>query len=204
MLYFATPSTKRIRDAMTAGVLGCMTSPAQGNLIDPSWTWAVDTGAYKNRWQPDRWLAYLDRYAAVGKCVFATVPDRLADPIETRRLWDQWATVVTDRGYRPAYVAQDDQHPERVPWDQLTVLFIGGTTEYKRGPDAMRLAATAQARGKWVHWGRINSRRRFAMAAANGDSADGTFLTFGPDKNLPQLVGWLNTITFDETEHLRR
>jgi hypothetical protein len=40
--------------------------------------------------------------------------------------------------------------------------------------------------------GRVNSRRRLRIAAQMGcHSADGTFLAFGPDRNLPHLLGWL-------------
>ena len=52
--------------------------------------------------------------------------------------------------------------------------------------------AEAKAHGKWVHMGRVNSLKRLQYAAAIGcDSADGTYLTFGPAKNLPRLLGWL-------------
>jgi hypothetical protein len=40
--------------------------------------------------------------------------------------------------------------------------------------------------------GRVNSLRRHRYAAAIGcDSADGTYLTRGPDENLPKLLGWV-------------
>ena len=72
------------------------------------------------------------------------------------------------------------------------MLFLGGTTEWKLGPDAWRLTEHAKSEGRWVHMGRVNSERRFTTARAMGcDSADGTFLTFGPDVNLPRLLAWL-------------
>jgi hypothetical protein len=40
--------------------------------------------------------------------------------------------------------------------------------------------------------GRVNSRRRLAYAATIGcDSVDGTHLAYGPDRRLPELIGWL-------------
>jgi hypothetical protein len=52
----------------------------------------------------------------------------------------------------------------------------------------------AKAHGKHVHMGRVNSERRFKYAASIGcDSCDGTFLTYGPDVNLPRLMAWLRT-----------
>jgi hypothetical protein len=69
---------------------------------------------------------------------------------------------------------------------------IGGTTSWKLGPAAAALAAQARRRGLWVHMGRVNSLRRLRYAAAIGcQSVDGTFLAFGPDRNLPELLGWL-------------
>ena len=39
--------------------------------------------------------------------------------------------------------------------------------------------------------GRVNSERRWRYADAIGvDSCDRTFLTFGPDTNLPKLLAW--------------
>jgi hypothetical protein len=53
----------------------------------------------------------------------------------------------------------------------------------------------ARGRGKWVHMGRVNSLRRLRYAAAIGcDSADGTYLAFGPDTNLPAVRGWLRDV----------
>lgn len=45
---------------------------------------------------------------------------------------------------------------------------------------------------RWVHMGRVNSKKRLDTARAMGcDSVDGTYLTFGPDTNLPRLLSWL-------------
>ncbi|MFG1965727.1 hypothetical protein [Nonomuraea sp. NPDC049028] len=54
------------------------------------------------------------------------------------------------------------------------------------------LARAACAAGLWVHVGRVNSfkRMRYAAAAMDADSADGTLLTNGPDKHLPSVLRW--------------
>jgi hypothetical protein len=68
-------------------------------------------------------------------------------------------------------------------------------SEWKLGAAARALTAEAKARGKHVHMGRVNSLRRLRYADAIGcDSADGTFLAFGPDINLPPLLGWLRAV----------
>lgn len=196
-MYLANPSTPKVRDAMSAGIIGCMATPAQGNKLRPDWTWAADNGCFSEAWQAGKWLTFLERSIPFrDRCLFAVVPDALADPIETARRWELWAPVVREFGYPPAYVLQDGELSP--PWDELDCLFIGGTTDYKMGTEAEAWAREAASRGKWVHWGRVNSARRFAATALTGDSADGTYLAFGPDTNLPKLTSWLNTLPFKE------
>lgn len=49
-----------------------------------------------------------------------------------------------------------------------------------------------QGRPVRVHMGRVNTRNRMLAAKAMGcDSADGTYLAYGPDQNLPSLLAWL-------------
>lgn len=64
--------------------------------------------------------------------------------------------------------------------------------EWKLGPEVRLLVDEAKRLGKWVHMGRVNSRKRFEYARAIGcDSVDGTYLTNGADVNLPKLLAWL-------------
>jgi hypothetical protein len=82
-----------------------------------------------------------------------------------------------------------------VPWNEFDALFIGGTTAWKLGPAAARLAQQGRQRGLWVHMGRVNSLRRLRYAASIGrHSVDGTHLTYGPRRKLPELLGWLQTV----------
>lgn len=123
-------------------------------------------------------------------------------------------------GVPVALVAQNGLTVEDLDsvWNEFDVLFLGGcrrclhcgwwpsyddlrgstcpdcgrhTVEWKLEPDAARLAFAARERGLEVHMGRVNSARRWRYAEAIGcSSADGTFLAFGPDKNLPRLNSW--------------
>ena len=82
-----------------------------------------------------------------------------------------------------------------MPWDDFDVLFLGGDTAWKLGPAARQLAAEARQRGKGVHMGRVNSLKRYRYADAIGcTSADGTFLRFGPDIRLPELLSWARNV----------
>lgn len=80
------------------------------------------------------------------------------------------------------------------------MLFLGGDTEWKLSPMATELAREAKMRGKWVHMGRVNSRRRFRLAIEMGcDSADGSHVIFSPKKNVSQLTDWLSNPLLWET-----
>lgn len=191
MLYLANPCGPRVVDAMRDGRLGYIDTPAQGNKRPDDVTWCADNGCFSDRWDRDKWWAFLqDNAHAADSCLFAVAPDVVGDAVATMDRSAPWLPRIRDLGYPVALVAQDGQSLD-VPWDDFDCLFIGGTTAWKLGPHARRLAAEAKARGKWVHMGRVNSERRYAYAMAIGcDSADGTYLTFGPDVNLPKLLAW--------------
>lgn len=139
--------------------------------------WAMDNGAF-NGFKPGPFMTMLEAFHAAHRaspCLFVVVPDVVGNAAETLRRWPFWSTVVRACGYPAAFVAQDGQTLETVPWDEMAALFIGGTTAFKLGPMARTLAGYAKARGLWVHVGRVNSHRRMRyVAQIGGDSFDGT------------------------------
>jgi hypothetical protein len=157
---------------------------------------------------------------------FAAAPDVLGDAAATLRRSAPMLTMISEYTcFRAALVAQNGLEHLPVPWDDFSVLFLGGSkectgcryvhppdrstrprcpsccrplTEWKLGRAAAELTAEARARGKWVHMGRVNSWRRLQAAARMGcQSADGTYLTRGPGKNLPRLLAWLEDVNDD-------
>lgn len=189
MLYLATASGPQVRDAMATGLLGQMVTPDAGNRLIGGVPWALDNGCFSDRWTEPRWLATLDRYRATPGCLFAVVPDVVADAQATNERWARHHGAARNRGYRCAYVLQNGC--QTIPASAGAV-FIGGDTAWKLGPEARRLVAEAKTRGLWVHMGRVNSLKRLRYANSLGcDSVDGTFLAFGPDRNLPPLLRWL-------------
>lgn len=196
-MYVATPSSPEIREAMSAGLFAAMTTPAQGNRVPAGAWWAADNGCFGSGYPGDEaWLAWLaTRSEDRERCLFATAPDVVGDAEATLRRSVPFLPEIRALGYPAAFVAQDGLEDGPVPWDDFDVLFLGGTTDWKLGPAAAELTNQARAHGKWVHMGRVNSRRRLFYADAIGcDSADGTFLAFGPDRNLPQLLAWLREL----------
>lgn len=194
MIYYANPVTS-VRRAMSEGLLGCITTPLQGNRVD--WTWDViaDNGCFSDRWDADKWWGWLKRVPTTVR--FAVCPD-VADPVggsdthdATLELWRFWSPRIRRIGHAPAFVCQPGCDVGDVPED-AAILFLGGDNAYKLGPVAASICQHYRTKGRWLHMGRVNSRKRFTTARHFGcHSVDGTYLTFGPDKNLPRLLAWL-------------
>jgi hypothetical protein len=213
MLYFANPSTRLVRDEMSNGPLGCIVTPGQGNRIPAGAPTCIDNGCGPGKdgrigagYPGDG--AYLDMLARLAddlipdytdpdltRCMFAVAPDVLGDAEATLERASRMFFWIRYLNFPVALVAQNGLEYLAVPWDDFDVLFIGGDTAWKLGPAARHLAGEAKRRGKWVHMGRVNSLKRLRYADAIGcDSADGTYLAFGPDKNLPVALGWIRDV----------
>lgn len=175
-----------------------MLTPMMGNKLPEARMWAADTGMFAapDKFRLDRYLQWLsDRCHAADRCLFATAPDVVGDAAATLAIATPVLPMIRARGYPAALVAQDGLEYLPVPWDDFDCLFVGGTTAWKLSEPAYALVAEAKRRGKWTHMGRVNSLRRLlACQVAGFDSADGTYLAFGPDTNAPKLQRWLDRI----------
>jgi hypothetical protein len=194
--YFANP-TRVARPAMPAGRLGAIVTPKQGNRLPDVQFWIADNGCFGQGYPGDtRWMSWLrelpyDR----ASCEFATAPDVVGDAAATLTRSVPWLEPIRAAGYPAAFVAQDGLTIAATPWDEFDVLFLGGSTSWKLGPDARALAEHARELSKRVHCGRVNSWKRLAYVESIGcTSADGTYLTYGPDMNLPKLLAWLDRL----------
>lgn len=197
MLYLANPCGPSVVEAMHAGQLGFIDTPAQGNKRPAGVTWCADNGCFGKGYPGDaKWVEWLTKNAhAAADCLFATAPDVVGDAAATLERSAPWLPVIRQLGYPAALVAQDGLEDLDVPWDTFEALFIGGSTDWKLGHHARSLVREAKARGKHVHMGRVNSLRRYRYADLIGcDTVDGTFLVFGPDKNLGRLNGWIDNL----------
>lgn len=199
MLYAATPSGPDAVAAIAEGRLVQMVTPKQGNRLPHGVKWAADNGAFTERgregFSVNGYLAWLSKHSDKAQnCLFATAPDVLMDAAATWETSREVLPKIRTLGFPAALVAQDGIENIKVDWDAFDVLFLGGSTDWKLGPAAARIAQEARLRGKWVHMGRVNSRRRLRYASAFCDSADGTYLAFAPDANLPRLLSWLSEL----------
>lgn len=190
---------------MTTGLLSQIVTPAAGNVVTAGTTWCADNGVFGNTYPgDDAYLAWLGaRQNLAGSCQFVVAPDVVRgadgsfapDAAATLARSAPMLPKIRALGFPTALVAQNGLEHLDVPWHAFDVLFIGGDDAWKEGPASAMLAAQAKARGKHVHMGRVNSLRRLRIARAMGcDSVDGTFLAFGPDRNLPTLLSWLREL----------
>lgn len=193
MIYLANPCAPAVLEAMQAHRIGFIDTPAQGNKRPDDVIWCADNGCFSDRWDEAKWWRFLTANAdRAESCLFAVAPDAVGDAAATLERSLSWLPKIRALGYPVAFVAQDGIEATTVPWGDFDALFIGGSTDFKLGPLARSYIAEAKSRGKWVHMGRVNSERRWKYADAIGcDSADGTFLTYGPDVNLPKLLAWV-------------
>jgi hypothetical protein len=203
--YFANPVRVAMHHMLTRRDLGMIITPKQGNRLPPGVTWIADNGCGPGKHGiglgypgDERFLDFLRKLAdRQADCLFANAPDVVGNARATLERSRPMFARIRELGYMVGFVAQDglEDMADEIPWDEFDALFIGGTTEWKLGSAAAQLVAEAKRRNKIVHMGRVNSRKRLAYAESIGcDTADGTYLTFGPEVNLPKLLGWLDEI----------
>lgn len=164
--------------------LPAMVTPRMGQRPPEGQPWAADNSRFSapQDYTDAKYLSWLAKMP-VESCLFATAPDVVGDAAATLELSAPMFAPIRQLGYRVAFVAQDGLESLPVPWDDFDALFIGGTTDWKLGDAAARIAREAKARGKWVHMGRVNSLRRMRYAETIGcDSADGTTLKHDPNR----------------------
>jgi len=195
MIFYGNPSTVAIRQSMTERKLGCITTPKQHNKIQEKWDVIADNGCFSGAWQHDRWLAYLDKLER-SQIRFVVAPDVFVDGQEchnqTLEKWHIHKDEITSLGFQPAFVCQQGATTDSLP--DANFYFIGGSTDFKLGKGLL-IAKDLSDQGKWVHMGRVNSLKRLRLAKSVGcKSADGTYLVFGPNRNLPKLLSWVGEV----------
>lgn len=171
-----------------------MITPQMGNKLPDDRLWAADTGCFATpeKYDDEKYLAWLhSRAYAADRCLFATAPDEWGDGIATLEKARPILPRIRSLGYKAALVLQPGITPEMVPWDDLDAIFVGGPNDWHRSETVHGLVAEAKRRGKWAHQGRVNSHARLKAARVTGyDSADGTFIAFGPDTNTAKVQKW--------------
>lgn len=164
-----------------AAEMGCevgqlLTPLTRYRLRDPDRKWAIDNGFFSPDANIEAWIALLAREQHhQKKCLFVTLPDVVGSARRTLEVYEHWRRDERLRGWKRALVCQDGQEDLQMPWDDISAIFLGGSTNWKCGPHAVHLIKAAKALGKWVHAGRVNGPERWEHFESLGaDSADGT------------------------------
>lgn len=151
----------------------------------PERHFGVDNGCIQ-RFKENAFLALLEREKPRRHlCRFVCCPDVVV-PVEKGKGFEGSAirTLEVFERYRQrlcgwpvALVVQDGQEHLPIPWEEISAVFIGGSTKWKVSPAATAIVKAAKILGKWVHVGRINTPGRFEQFEALGaDSMDGSGL----------------------------
>jgi hypothetical protein len=156
---------------------GYLIHPKAGNkrVLDSGRPFAVENGAFTG-FSSAAFIKVLGLVADKPNCLWVAAPDVVGDAIATAKSFEHWYLTLKGCQLPVAYVAQDGLTvSSSIPWDEMDCLFIGGTNAFKLGESAMQLMKEANRRGKWVHFGRVNSLQRLRLAYLWGaDSVDGS------------------------------
>lgn len=141
----------------------------------PDARFAIDNGAFAG-FDAKAFESLLNReIKRRDLCRFVAVPDVVGSARRTLEVFDYWYESISH--WRLALVAQNGQEDLPIPWKFIDAIFIGGSTEWKLSFAAQTVIKAAQAFGKWVHAGRVNTPARFEYFESLGvDSIDGTGL----------------------------
>lgn len=185
-----------------------LADPARiGFLITPSasrrthqdtlsrYAWAVDCEMYAvwktgREFDVSRYFRFLESIRDYpGRCLFVVVPDYPGDSERTLENYELLAPRLREFGFPLAFAAQDGliELPSELDYD---CLFVGGTNAYRFSGNLYPVVQQAKAEGKWVHFGRANTRRGIEIAARLGaDSFDGTKSAID-QKDLRGVLAW--------------
>lgn len=111
---------------------------------------------------------------------FVVLPDIVAGGMVSYEMSVAWLEYVQARTRRALFSVQDGMDVsavEALPLGDRLGIFVGGSTEWKERTMST-WGALGEARGAWVHVGRVNSARRIKLCAdARATSFDGTSVT---------------------------
>ncbi len=107
--------------------------------------------------------------------LWVNAPDVVGDAKQTQERFEEWEPILHKMGFPVAFTLQDGQTPDRMPWSRLEAVFVGGSTKFKLGYEAYQLCQEAKARGKLIHFGRVNTKCRMEIVLRFGaDTIDGS------------------------------
>lgn len=185
-----TPRGKRAQIAKTSGIIG------------------VDNGAFSaTGFEPNVFLTLLEWLKPQrGRIRFVAAPDVVGDWESTLRLFEYWQPRIRQvYPYPVAIVLQDGVTPDAIPWTYCQAVFVGGTNAFKESAEADACITAAAECGKWVHVGRVSTRRRLNHFRDLGlvDSFDSSAFSRWP-RHLDNVARWLAQLRFNFQQPTRK
>lgn len=181
---------------MDFGILATPHTRGVPNGIRAGMEWAADNGAYTNKFNPNKFFSWLNRFNDYkNTCLFIVCPDVVGDAKATLKLFDEYIDKFV--GWPVAFVAQDGQeHLDFPDTNKWQTLFIGGSTEWKMSRGAINCIKRVQKLGKHIHIGRVNYIRRYQyfanLSGANDFTCDGTRLRYERTKTISEWKSYMN------------
>jgi hypothetical protein len=172
--------------------IGWMTTPRSrdsvSRMVDSGRLWCCDNGCFSSL-DKKAYVRMLREISGQPRLLWVTAPDVVGDAEATLKRFKLWRQTLRYFNVPIAYVLQDGQEGFTVPWDDITAVFVGGSTFWKLSSYAAALCRESKERGKWVHMGRVNTVKRLQVARSfMCDSVDGSsFCTFR-DKYIPLVL----------------
>jgi hypothetical protein len=160
-------------EAEIGATVGQLLTPLTRYRLRTSKLFGIDNGGFSGLDIP-AFLALLKREEHhKDKCLFVAAPDVVGSARRTLEVFERWKGRLA--GWKIAVVCQDGQEDLPMPWDDISAIFIGGSTVWKCSPHVEHLIRAAKALDKWVHVGRVNNPIRWSHFERLGaDSCDGT------------------------------
>jgi hypothetical protein len=187
--------------SLSAGYLAGKYPEQLGHLFSPGaqrgpWKfmpYALDNGKFPcwskgTAWDEIKFLKLLDWAKMSGQQpLWVLVPDEVANPVETLRLWALWMPEIKRYGWPLAFAAQDGHTVSDIP-RSADVVFLGGTTKWKH-KNIKRFCSGFPR----VHVGRINGLEPLRRCWNLGvESCDGTGWFRGDKRQLMGLEVYLD------------
>lgn len=156
--------------------------------------WAADNSAF-GAWDQVKFWRMVQRISEVdrSRLLWVACPDVVGNAQATIDRWHEWYPQLDFLRLPAAFVGQDglENITDQIPWDDLRAFFVGGSTQWKLSEAAERLAREAKARGKLLHVGRVNTRKRIRHAVEiQADTIDGSGFSQWP-KRISLGLKWI-------------
>ena len=162
------------------GILNTPTSWKNPTVIK---NYAIDNGCFC-QFSEDKFFSILTKSKSFHDPMFVVCPDVVGCHDRTSKLWLYYYQIISEMGFKVAFVAQDGCTPKDVP-KEAYCCFVGGLDPWKDNNIKTFVGVC-----EWTHVGRVNGLGRLNTCLELGvDSIDGTGLWANNYYKLYNILG---------------